>query len=841
MTYDNKLIGCVNFFIAISTHQTKQGQTITNSEDVYETPSLLTENLAPDTTNQINTSYLEERVVDSKQAYPTSNLSLAPSVEAEMSDGTWFARQQLMKPVQLAQFEWSTTTPRDTPLYSALFPQVLAQQDSLVRRTLNMYAFFKMTPCFRVQINATQFHQGQLICYWDPFNYQSELDDLPGDEPSYLYDVASIISATGLPHVKIMASESDAVELCIPFIHPRSFLTTNVPNIGNTMGRFEVRVMNPLLVAEGATPTLTATVWVYAKNAEVHVPIQNHDFQATTKSRTQQTPRDTQTKQISSLQADTPSTQSFLQKGMSQASDAIGNLLSGNIGQALRKGHGLIDTALSAFGFDYPSDTISPSKTVMPLENMAVTIGKSRSQRLAVDPFSMHILHDEVASESLESMDLLKIAQTPMLIKQVYFNSITAAGTLLYSLPVHPNISPSSIEQVMQRTYLSFATDAFNYWSGGLIYDIEVVATRFHSGKLLFAYVPNDQSIPSYEAASLSLPNVILDIQQTSSFTFKVPYTSSTSMKSSTLYNETTQEQFVDAAIGTLVCYIQNPLVCASNVAPTVELNIYLSADSDFNLYVPKKPSFPSVIFPEPPQQEEQFEKTTIALNETGNYKSKTSAVLSKDQTVSIPRPHFGEDYSMRDLIKRFSYASPTNSDNDNIETRLIYINPLLYPLATSTEPLLAEDDLSWLSYFGLIYSAWSGSIRYKFATNAPRDSDSTLTVYHSPYDFPIVGSNAKTRANGFAMVRSTLSQDNAIEVEVPYYSRFNMLFTRFPLSLPEDVLRLVNNGFLQIHQEGTTKHLVDMYVAAGEDFRYVYMRPPPLCRQSTWNEVVFP
>jgi hypothetical protein len=73
-----------------------------------------------------------------------------------------------------------------------------------------------------------------------------------------------------------MASESDAVELCVPFIHPRSFLTTNNASIFNNMGRFRVTILNPLAVAEGTSPNVTVSIWVYAKDASVHVPIQDH-------------------------------------------------------------------------------------------------------------------------------------------------------------------------------------------------------------------------------------------------------------------------------------------------------------------------------------------------------------------------------------------------------------------------------------------------------------------------------------------------------------------------------------------------------------------------------------
>lgn len=175
----------------------------------------MTDNLRPDLSNTVNTIFSEQRIVESQPAHPASKLSLSSKVEAEMADESWMARQQLMKPVQLAQVQWSAASARDSELYECHFPAVLSTVESIVLRTLRMYAFFKMSPCFRVQINTTQFHQGQLICSFDPFSLSTR-----GNLTAYSFDS---FYATGLPNVKIMASESDAVELCVPFVHPLSY------------------------------------------------------------------------------------------------------------------------------------------------------------------------------------------------------------------------------------------------------------------------------------------------------------------------------------------------------------------------------------------------------------------------------------------------------------------------------------------------------------------------------------------------------------------------------------------------------------------------------------------
>lgn len=771
---------------------------------------------------------MEERIVDSRQAFPHTSQSLSTRVENEMAEGTWMAKQQLMKPIQLGQFVWSTSSARDQVVCQFRFPGVMQNLESIVTRTLRMYAFYKLSPTFRIQINSTQFHQGQLICAFDPFSINS----IPTNSGLYLgKDYSSIFSATGLPHVKIMASESDAVELKIPYIHPRSFLTTNALSANNDMGTFFIRVMNPLVAAEGASPSLTVTVWMYANQAEVHVPIQDHEpiLEATSKII-----HDTQSKQISNLQQHKPSFTESLSTGVGQISNIIGNVATGNFGQALRKGQGLIDTVGNIFGFDYPSESISPPKTISPVENLAVCIGKSRSQRLAVDPMSLHILQDDIASESLASMDLLKIAQIPMLISQYVFSNSNAAQSTIFTLPCHPNMSPI-VNTAVQKTYLSFLSEAFVYWSGGLTFDIEIVATRFHSGKLLLAYVPNTQEIPTYDQASDCLPNVIIDIQQTSSFSFNIPFTSSTPLKLTNLSQSPSQMQFVDASIGTLVCYVQNTLAYASNVSPSVEINVYLRASPDFSFYIPRKPIFPPFVPPDPPSTQSVPLEATSGTSLLTNNRDPTTVSLTKDQASSNLRPLFGEDYSLKDIIKRFSYSFSSSispiSQTDPSEITLEQINVNPYPL--STRYSTTSTSLTFLQFFSLIYSAWSGSIRYKIMTYENRSSKIILSVYHVPTNEPQNASGTLTNLNsqGYAHHRTNVSQDNALEIEVPFYSKYNLLLTRSPFASFSTFTR---NGYMYLYcddyfepEESLLSY--DIYEAAGEDFRFIYLRPPPL------------
>lgn len=784
---------------------------------------------------------MEQRVTDSQIAYPSTQIQLPQSVEDEMADGTWMAKSQLMKPVQLGQATWTTSQPRNGNIFDFSFPKILENNDSLATRTLCMYSFYKLAPCFRIQINSTQFHQGQLICAFDPFSFTKVNPES---------DIYSYVYATGLPHVRIMASESDAVELKIPFIHPRSFLTTNSQNYNN-LGNFYVTIMNPLNAAEGTTPSVTVTVWMYAVDAEVHVPIHYHNpilepptsLEATSSFIPQEKKN---LKMNQNLNKESPpQSRSFGQISggiLDNGLKLFGNLITGNVGQALRTGQGLIDDFGELLGFDYPTDPINSQKTISPVENMSVGIGKSRAQRMAIDPMSLHAVSDDIASESLSAMGLKNIIQIPMLVSSFEFNSTVPQNSLLFNIPVHPQISALIPAIGTQRSYLSYVSNAFTYWAGGIKYDIEIVATRFHSGKLLFAYVPNTFSIPTYDEAAKSLPNVIVDLQQTSNTTFTVPFTSSTSMKSTLLKTVSTPNEFVDAATGQLVCYVQNALTYASNVTPKVEVNIYQYAAEDFKLYVPRRVAI-NIPPPTESQSKSKLESTTgISIVESTNMGHKTSAALSKDQAISKARFHFGEDYNLLDILRRYSltlYNEYRIPDNENYEYQSVEVTPV--PNQDESFDYLN----SYLNYFGRIYSAWCGSLRYKFIFNTDRTSNSTFTISHhpDPVHLDYVDEERLTNDNlyplyannGYSVVRTNLCQDNALEIEVPFYSKYNMLLTRdIDTYYNQPTYKeYSNNGdlftTLANFKETPVQENCDIYTSAGEDFRFIYLRPPSI------------
>lgn len=783
----------------------------------------MVDNLSTDVQKQANTTYLEQRAVLQETTFPGTSLSMPSGIEAEMAESHWLAKHQLTKPTQVSQVQWLTTQAPDTNIVTFTFPEVLTAVDSVIRRTLQMYAFYKMSPVFRFQLNATQFHQGQLIISFDPFR-QSIDQDVSVKMTNQTNPIFSRYYATGLPSIKIMASESDPVELRIPYIHPKNFLSSNSQDsfVYNLLGEVRVTVLNQLRVAEGTSNSLTLTTWVYAEDSSVHVPIQNHNFTVEP------------TSQLSKI---LDSGLGLLKNG----SNMIGNFATGNIGKGLRSGQGVVDNLGELFGFDYPNRPLGPENTIKNIESLANARGATRSERLALDPVSGHMA-DREETTTVDEMDISTIAKMPMLIYQTQFPSSSASQSILFYVPVTPSLAATvgtyQGSTLYQPTYLAYLSRFFCFWRGSIQFEFEFIATRFHSGKLIVGFVPNiNPDGLTYEAISTSTPSAVVDIQQTSKVSFVVPFQSTTPIKVTNQGISDIEEQI----LGYLVVAVQNQLTHASNVAPNIDVNLYVRAGDDFTFLVPRSPNF-DYTYNGAPDEDANVEPTsdvTFQSSRTGQEDSSSQAVLAFGQPVSIPKSRFGETYSMIDCLRRFTPIFDSQS-NINLTLPLTQTDPLYYmavhplyvPLGSELGvnykmPLIYNP--SYLSSFGKLFSCWSGSLRYKFLSSAPRTSDQSLTIHHIPDGnwYPALSQRSQVAFAGYGAASTDLSQNTTLEIEIPYYSPFNFLLTQPTATVVSgDNPYLYNyrypyfNGFLSFSTTSTTSNRYRAYIAAGGDLR---------------------
>lgn len=114
------------------------------------------------------------------------------------------------------------------------------------------------------------------------------------------------------------------------------------------------------------------------------------------------------------------------------------------------------------------------------------------------------------------------------------------------------------------------------------------------------------------------------------------------------------------------------------------------------------------------------------------------------------------------------------------------------------------------------------------------------MQLYHAPTADLTSTINSLPTLNtaGLANLRTNACQDVAIECEVPYYSKFNMILT-----VPSSQVDYTTNGYLGLvinsKDAAPPENVsVDVYAAAGEDFRFIYPRPPPVDNSTSFYSV---
>lgn len=755
----------------------------------------------------MNVQFAEEQPLVADDArLGTSLATLPPSQESQMPDDHWMAAKQLSKPVVISRQNWTSSQANGVLIAAFDFPDILRTIDTIHQETLRMYAFFKFNWVLKFQINGTKFHSGQLICSWDPFA-------LHDDDPTSVVRPLSRPAATGLPHVLLNASTNEPVEITIPFVHPKNFLSTNSPNF-DTLGRFRINVLNQLRSAEGSSDTLHLTVWLFAQSPSVHVPIYRHDLLPPAIAEP-------------SMEAIGNFVDSLLGDDFSKlrktTTKTVGNLASGNWGQAMRNGGKAVGHLADFLNLDYPVRLIMNLTQINPIGPMAVGRGVDSSYSLRLDPSGSQVIDNDRKGNSVEECDVDFIKKAPMLFTTVPWTDARVTGTRLLYFPVTPNICDFSSEgnyRVNYNTYLSYLSCIYQYWRGTLNYRFEFVSTQFHTGRLLVAFIPNAFSeSPTIEQA-FSCPNVVIDLQQNSTVTFTVPFTSQTPYKNCEWHGNKNL-----SIVGYVYVYVLNQLVRPSNVADTIEFNVYISAEDDFEFAVPQPFTLNLRTVIQESTAEPSMQDIDRMQTRTGESQQTTQLSLAFGEP-RIPRSNlFGEQFPLLDLLKRYARMRRINV-GESLTNQAFNNYPTYLRDPDSPNANFAATPVAYIS---MMFAAWYGSLRYKFVTNAPRNCSGQLSVMYDPSPDDVAYGVAPTDAFGGPAQRTNLDQNNALEVDVPCYTPFNLLVGKYlTVSNQIDLLPTCGRIKWDLELSNSTPINLDIYQAAGDDFRPFYLISPP-------------
>nr|QJI53778.1 MAG: polyprotein [Hepeviridae sp.] len=184
--------------------------------------------------------------------------------------------------------------------------------------------------------------------------------------------------------------------------------------------------------------------------------------------------------------------------------------------------------------------------------------------------------------------DLREWARTPTLFDYFDFNGSSPVGQLIKTYSVSPYLYhiTDGKNKESRNTALCSIAQMFAYWRGDIVYHFQCFPTKFHSGRLLIAYIPGSEKTNVTNVnlrSATSAHAVVFDVNGVAStLVFRVPFVSDTTYRVNN-YTQANNAKHQNSSIGKLKIYVYSRLTYPGSVIQHVRVNVYISAvNADF-------------------------------------------------------------------------------------------------------------------------------------------------------------------------------------------------------------------------------------------------------------------
>lgn len=470
----------------------------------------------------------------------------------------------------IGTYKWTTQHARGTTLLSLNLPRDAIFAGSSTCNQPNtipfrIHRYWRGNMRIKVHINCNKFQIGQLQLAW---YYQPKADDA--------FSIRNnIYTRSGTHHTVISAAPNNEVELLIPYhafksaFHTKSYSGDNL-SLPLDLGTLFVTVLSPLKTTGETSMSCTYSVFVKFEDNEFTGMIAGD--------------------------VDTPSQVRFVEHDQTvrYEMDTMGTLLPTITSLAER----VLTPSANDNNRDNPPDVRPPSYFV-PTASHSWANGTNISEPVHNLRLSgtAQTRHPDVA---LDEMTIESIKRKFMLQKVVQWSQQDNSGKLLFSIPVNP-IPPKDQIPVVQNpgvhllesyqlSPIGFLSSLYQYWRGSIEFRFDFVASQFHSGKLLAAYIPG---IAEGEEVTLqqarASPHVVISLDNAMSYTWKVPYVADKPWWPRRYAGESATNNTVSPS--KLFLFVLNELVLADTVSDTIDIMVYVRGGEDMEFSVPVQPS----------------------------------------------------------------------------------------------------------------------------------------------------------------------------------------------------------------------------------------------------------
>lgn len=762
------------------------------------------------------------------------------------------------RPIKIATYEWSPAAEfsRSLNVWSQYFEN---------KRVINRLANFNLlqaTMCVKILVNGNPFYFGRLMAYYNPLIVYDEFEPVTGAASTIFKNVLR----SQRPHIFIDPTESQAGCMTLPFYYPYNALSIPNADWGN-MGTLSFSELSALKHANGATDPIQISVYAWCKDIHLSVPTSDQPV-LTAQSGT----ADEYGEGIVSA----PAAAVAAAAGLMTKVPVIGPYARAT--EMAAKGVG---AAAKAFGYSKPAD-ITPISGFQQAHygHLSTTSGPDLAQKFTYDPKSEVTIDPTVTGlTSTDEMSLKYLCEKESYLTSVLWGSADVANVRLAEVQVTPALfnrySPTG---GLFMTSMCHATIPFKYWRGNIKFRLQIVASKFHKGRLLVSW---DPSYFKSEEENIQYSKII-DISEDRDVTFEIGWGQPEAYKildnpASTIPFRLRASPYTSYQPGTngiLSIRVLNPLAVTTDASLNndIDINIFASAGEGFEVMDPE--AFISDYSPFEDQSfdgpmEDQFDVLDASPPTEMSSETMGETVIDKSALIY----HSDPVVSLRQLFKRYTNGYTVFLDYETVNPahpgpqQSGYILPALLPAygynpeAVTTAVNLSPFEyarLNMINWYSLSYMGYRGSIRHKFfcSSTTPegnpvqskiivRRTNFTTTMRTAGLTYlGTSDSNANrqgyqfTRAQeaGSGIAMSDMSLNSTLTVEVPYIqpSRFsltrdntlydeNAALTKHPRMIAQ-----VECSRPGINPDNTCVKF-DSLTCAGEDFSLSFHVGPPV------------
>ncbi len=834
--------------------------------------SLSLKDESDDAEYEYNFEHLAKYLADSQnRGYKTQSETLVTFLDEDVSEGAGMTSSNrtfstkdntlgidlgnwLNRPVRIKTITWNESDP--TNLRDNITPWYDYLNNTQVKNKLNNYSWFRGNLKIRIQVTASPFYFGMMKVIYRP------LLAIRGDTATPDGADKNLIQLSQLPHIDIIPGTNDAYEMTLPFIYHKNYVNLQVAADVQALGRLQYIIYSKLDSANGVTGT-GVTVATYAWMEDVDLSGASTGY---------------------ALQSDEYG-EGPVSKPASWVAKAAtyfeGIPVIGTFATATRIGAGAISSIARLFGFTNVP-VIADTEPFRPeaFPKIASTEVGFPIEKLSMDPKSeLSIDPRIVCGNGEDEMMINHFAKRESFLTTVNWITSDAADTLLFYSRINPqmyDIDAATNPRVF-LTPMAYVARPFVDWRGSIIFRFQIIASKYHKGKLIISFDPSGSSTLNI-GNTVNTSNVvytsIVDIGETHDVEFEVPYQQATQFLSNrgtyvgnknwavrTAYPGThIYDQNFDN--GLLTVRVLNTLT-APVLTSDIDILVYVRAGNDIEFAQPSDlQDSTGVLSFYAPQSDEVSES------------SKSHEVIMAP-TKGVPDEqylvHYGENVrSIRTLLRRYNLLQTETQQTPAVGEygdfyKYIYrmpVTPGYAALSTTLGNKIVGAGtagynfcfMTSLGWFSNCFLAYRGGTNWTFNPDFPIKISNFIAT-RQPYSNLPVTSNVGIAAivNSNTMNQYAYNQRNAyyagaaltntniqpgLNIYNPDYSRFKFHYCNAGNANQGSVTDASNQGFIAVkatfspYTTNATRQYgsIATYVAAGVDYGlYFFLNTPDL------------